>query len=291
MLPFWTAFLIRIYAWVTILQREGPLNHSADRPCASSTNRYRSSRATPRSISASSILICRSWYCRFTRSCRKWTTACLKPPPISAVALEDVLAGDISAGAAGIDCRCARLFIPIVGEFVIPDLLGNSRTQMIGQTLWTEFFANRDWPVASALALVLLCALLTPIMIVQRMQNKALGSAAMTAHKGASRFNIAAIGSVLRSSICRSRSWSCIRSTIRARWRSGAAGHCAGSANFFTTARCWKRPGPACASRFFGDGGHHPRHARRGRADAHRPFPRAASFFPHMSMRRWSCPK
>jgi putrescine transport system permease protein len=67
-------------------------------------------------------------------------------------------------------------FIPIVGEFVIPDLLGDSRTQMIGQTLWTEFFANRDWPVASALAMVLLCALLTPIMIVQRMQNKALGA-------------------------------------------------------------------------------------------------------------------
>jgi putrescine transport system permease protein len=67
-------------------------------------------------------------------------------------------------------------FIPIVGEFVIPDLLGDSRTQMIGQTLWMEFFANRDWPVASALAMVLLCALLTPIMIVQRMQNQALGA-------------------------------------------------------------------------------------------------------------------
>ena len=66
-------------------------------------------------------------------------------------------------------------FIPIVGEFVIPDLLGGSSTQMIGQTLWTEFFANRDWPVASALAIVLLCALLIPILIVQRLQNDAFG--------------------------------------------------------------------------------------------------------------------
>src|SRR5207244_4205166 len=61
-------------------------------------------------------------------------------------------------------------FIPIVGEFVIPDLLGSSQTLMIGQTLWTEFFANRDWPVASAVAIVLLVLLLLPIIIYQRQQ-------------------------------------------------------------------------------------------------------------------------
>ena len=81
-------------------------------------------------------------------------------------------------------CRCRRpgivagallCFIPIVGEFVIPDLLGGSRPLMIGQTLWTEFFANKDWPVASAVAVVLLVILLSPILIYQQLQMRELG--------------------------------------------------------------------------------------------------------------------
>ena len=61
-------------------------------------------------------------------------------------------------------------FIPIVGEFVVPDLLGGSESQMIGQTLWMEFFANKDWPAASAVAVVLLCLLVVPILIYQHVQ-------------------------------------------------------------------------------------------------------------------------
>ena len=63
-------------------------------------------------------------------------------------------------------------FIPIVGEFVIPDLLGGSATLMIGQTLWTEFFGNRDWPIAAAVAVVLLCLLLVPILVYQHQQSR-----------------------------------------------------------------------------------------------------------------------
>ncbi|HMO42575.1 MAG TPA: ABC transporter permease subunit, partial [Phenylobacterium sp.] len=63
-------------------------------------------------------------------------------------------------------------FIPMVGEFVIPDLLGGSGTLMLGKTIWTEFFANRDWPAASALAIVLLATLIIPIVIFQRQQTK-----------------------------------------------------------------------------------------------------------------------
>jgi putrescine transport system permease protein len=74
----------------------------------------------------------------------------------------------------GIIAGSLLCFIPIVGEFVIPDLLGGSRTIMIGQTLWTEFFANRDWPVASAVAVVLLALLLVPIVIYQRQQLRAI---------------------------------------------------------------------------------------------------------------------
>ena len=66
-------------------------------------------------------------------------------------------------------------FIPIVGEFVIPDLLGSSSTAMIGQTLWLEFFGNRDWPVASALAVVLLCILVPPILIYRQREARQFG--------------------------------------------------------------------------------------------------------------------
>src|SRR5262249_19794720 len=65
-------------------------------------------------------------------------------------------------------------FIPIVGEFVVPDLLGGSETTMIGQTLWIEFFGNKDWPVASAVAVVLLCLLLAPILYHQHHQMREL---------------------------------------------------------------------------------------------------------------------
>ena len=64
----------------------------------------------------------------------------------------------------GIVAGALLCFIPIVGEFVIPDLLGGSGAMMIGQTLWTEFFANRDWPVASAVAIVLLALLVVPLV-------------------------------------------------------------------------------------------------------------------------------
>jgi len=65
------------------------------------------------------------------------------------------------------------VFIPAVGEFVIPDLLGGSDTVMIGKTLWEEFFNNRDWPTASAVAITLLMLLVVPIVIFQNAQAKA----------------------------------------------------------------------------------------------------------------------
>jgi putrescine transport system permease protein len=74
---------------------------------------------------------------------------------------------------AGIAAGCFLVFIPAVGEFVIPELLGGAQTQMIGRTLWNEFFANRDWPVASAVAVLLLIVLVLPIMLFQRMANRA----------------------------------------------------------------------------------------------------------------------
>jgi putrescine transport system permease protein len=75
---------------------------------------------------------------------------------------------------SGVIAGTLLCFIPIVGEFVIPDLLGGSESVMIGQTLWTEFFANRDWPVASAIAVALLLLLLVPIVVHQHLQMREL---------------------------------------------------------------------------------------------------------------------
>jgi putrescine transport system permease protein len=74
----------------------------------------------------------------------------------------------------GIGAGVLLCFIPIVGEFVIPDLLAGSDRMMFGQTLWLEFFTNKDWPVASAIAVVLLAALLVPLLIYEKLQRRHL---------------------------------------------------------------------------------------------------------------------
>jgi putrescine transport system permease protein len=91
--------------------------------------------------------------------CPPWKTFWLVTLPLS---LPGVLAGALLC------------FIPIVGEFVIPDLLGGSENLMIGQTLWTEFFTNRDWPVASAVAVTLLMLLVVPIVTYQHFEQRDL---------------------------------------------------------------------------------------------------------------------
>ncbi|MDQ7010683.1 MAG: ABC transporter permease, partial [Mariprofundaceae bacterium] len=72
----------------------------------------------------------------------------------------------------GIIAGCFLVFIPAIGEFVIPSLLGGSKTLMIGKVLWEEFFSNRDWPVASAVAVILLLVLVIPIILFQRNEQK-----------------------------------------------------------------------------------------------------------------------
>lgn len=73
---------------------------------------------------------------------------------------------------SGVWAGCFLVFIPAVGEFVIPDILGGSSTIMIGKILWVEFFSNRDWPVASAVAILLLFMLILPIVLFQKQQEK-----------------------------------------------------------------------------------------------------------------------
>jgi putrescine transport system permease protein len=173
-LPFWTSFLIRIYAWINILQREGLVNDALmavgliEQPIAW--------LATDKAIYIGIVysylpFMVLPIYATLEKldetlleaasdlGCPRWKAFWLVTVPL---ALPGVAAGVLLC------------FIPIAGEFVIPDLLGGSHSLMIGQTLWTEFFANRDWPVASAVAMVLLVLLLVPILIYQHLQMRGL---------------------------------------------------------------------------------------------------------------------
>jgi len=173
-LPFWTSFLIRIYAWINILQRDGLLNQTLLAlgivdvpPVWLSTDTavyiglvysYLPFMVLP--IYATLVKMDETLIEAATDlGCPRWKAFWLVTLPL---ALPGVIAGALLC------------FIPIVGEFVIPDLLGGSHTVMIGQTLWTEFFGNRDWPVAAAVAVVLLCLLVMPIVVYQHMQVRDL---------------------------------------------------------------------------------------------------------------------
>jgi putrescine transport system permease protein len=170
-LPFWTSFLIRIYAWMNILQHDGPLNqlllalHIVSTPPAWLSTTTAVYIGIVYSYLPFMVLPLYATLEKLDEQlleaaadlgCPRWKTFWLVTLPLSA---PGVVAGSLLC------------FIPIVGEFVIPDLLGGSRTAMIGQTIWTEFFANKDWPTAAAVAVVLVCLLVTPIVI---FQNRAM---------------------------------------------------------------------------------------------------------------------
>lgn len=173
-LPFWTSFLIRVYAWIGILKPEGLLNQLLmsmgviDQPLiimGTNTAIYIGIvysylpfmvlpiYATLEKMDGSLIEAAQDLGCTAISAFWKITL------PLS---IPGIIAGFM------------LVFIPAVGEFVIPDLLGGSKTLMIGKTLWSEFFANRDWAVSSAVAVVLLLILVVPIAWFQNYQAKTI---------------------------------------------------------------------------------------------------------------------
>jgi putrescine transport system permease protein len=173
-LPFWTSLLIRIYAWMNILQHDGPLNQ-----LLAALSIVKEPPAWLSTDTAIFIGIVYSYlpfmvlplYATLEKldeslleaaadlGCPRWKIFWLVTLPLSS---PGVLAGVLLC------------FIPIVGEFVIPDLLGGSRSPMIGQTIWMEFFGNKDWPAASAIAVVLVCLLVAPIVVYQNQAMRAV---------------------------------------------------------------------------------------------------------------------
>jgi putrescine transport system permease protein len=172
--PFWTSFLIRIYAWINILQHDGLLNqillalHLVSVPVVW--------------LSTDSAMYLGMVYSYLPFMILPLYATLAKMDPALLEAASDLGASPRRAfwlvtfplSLPGVAAGTLLCFIPIVGEFVIPDLLAGSGSMMIGQTLWLEFFTNKDWPVASAVAVVLLLLLLAPLLLYDRLQRRQL---------------------------------------------------------------------------------------------------------------------
>jgi putrescine transport system permease protein len=173
-LPFWTSFLIRVYAWIGILRTEGLLNQAL----------------IGAGLISDPLTILNTETAVFIGIVYAYLPFMVLPLYASLEKLDPTLieaAQDLGSppwkafwtvtlplslpGAVAGSLLC---FIPIVGEFVVPDLLGGSETLMIGRTLWSEFFSNRDWPLASAVAVVLLMILVVPIVIFRDIEARRL---------------------------------------------------------------------------------------------------------------------
>ncbi len=172
-LPFWTSFLIRVYAWVGILKPEGLLNQFLmgigiiDEPLLI--------------INTHTAIFIGIVYSYLPFMVLPLYSSLEKMDYTLIEAAQDLGCTPIAAfwkitfplALPGVVAGSLLVFIPAVGEFVIPDLLGGSQTLMIGKTLWNEFFSNRDWPVSSAVAIILLLLLVVPIVLFQNAQARA----------------------------------------------------------------------------------------------------------------------
>jgi len=173
-LPFWTSFLIRVYAWMGLLSENGLLNQFL---------RWTGLVPHPGTILGTEWAIHLGIvyaYLPFmvlplyaTLEKLDWglleAAADLGARPMAAF-----FTVTLPLSMPGVMAGCLLVFIPAVGEFVIPDLLGGTNTLMIGKVLWDEFFSNADWPLASAVAILLLILLVVPIAVFQRQQAKSL---------------------------------------------------------------------------------------------------------------------
>ncbi|HWJ88920.1 MAG TPA: ABC transporter permease subunit [Pelagibacterium sp.] len=170
-LPFWTSFLLRVYAWMGFLGRNGIINNVL----------------MALGITDQPLTMLQTEGAVFVGIVYTYLPFMVLPLYTTLVKLDQSLieaSADLGArpfmifltvvlplSMPGLIAGSMLVFIPAIGEFVIPSLLGGADTLMIGRVLWDEFFANRDWPVASAVAIVMLVILLVPIMLLSYAQN------------------------------------------------------------------------------------------------------------------------
>jgi putrescine transport system permease protein len=175
-LPSWTSFLIRIYAWIGILKNNGLLNNFLmwvgviDSPLAI--------MHTPIAVYIGIVyaylpFMILPLYANLVKLDLRLLEAA---SDLGAKPWKAFLKITLPLSKSGIIAGSMLVMIPVVGEFVIPEMLGGPNTLMIGRILWQEFFNNRDWPVASAVSIVMLFMLIIPIMIFHRAQSKEMES-------------------------------------------------------------------------------------------------------------------
>ena len=182
MLPFWTSFLLRVYAWKGLLSEHG---WAAD---------FIAGTGLDRLLVAFGLIPAQGQLMNTPFSLVLGMTYTYLPfmilPLYSNLAKMDLrlleAASDLGASAwvafwnitvplskAGIIAGSMLVFIPCIGEYVIPELLGGPQTQMIGRTLWDEFFSNNDWPMASTVAVAMVLLIIVPLAIFNKYQAEA----------------------------------------------------------------------------------------------------------------------
>ena len=171
-LPFWISFLLRVYAWIGLLNNRGVINETLlwlgviDQPIQMLYNDFAVYLGIVYSYLPFMIL---PLYSNLERHDHNLLDAAADLGARRGRAFIDVT---LPLSMPGIIGGCLLVFIPAVGEFTIPALLGGADTLMIGRVLWDEFFVSRDWPVASAVSVVLLLLLIAPILWFQRIQSR-----------------------------------------------------------------------------------------------------------------------
>ncbi|PLR31538.1 putrescine ABC transporter permease PotH [Chimaeribacter coloradensis] len=174
-LPSWTSFLIRVYAWMGILKNNGVLNNVLmwagviDQPLVILHTNLAVYIGVVYSYLPFMVL---PIYTALSRIDYSLVEASLD---LGARPLKTFFQVIVPLTKGGIIAGSMLVFIPAVGEYVIPELLGGPDSIMIGRVLWQEFFNNRDWPVASSVAIVMLLLLIVPILWFHKHQNKSLG--------------------------------------------------------------------------------------------------------------------
>ncbi len=171
-LPFWTSFLIRIYAWIAILRPQGLLNAGLAALGLPAVNLLNTEAAVIIGLVYAYLpFMVLPLYAVLERQDESLLEAA---QDLGATPTRAFWRVTLPLSLPGVAAGALLCFIPMVGEFVIPDLLGGSETLMLGRIIWTEFFANRDWPMACAVAIVLLATLLIPFLLLQRQQARML---------------------------------------------------------------------------------------------------------------------
>jgi putrescine transport system permease protein len=173
-LPFWTSFLLRVYAWIGLLKTDGVINnvllwlHVIDEPMVMMNTSFAVYIGIVYSYLPFMILPLYS-------NLEKHDITLLEAAQdLGAGPIKSFLRVTLPLSFPGVMAGSLLVFIPVVGEYVIPSLLGSKDETMIATLLWTEFYNNRNWPNASAVAIAMLLVLVVPIMIFQHFQNKEL---------------------------------------------------------------------------------------------------------------------